>query len=64
MRSEAVSFTIENSNMRTGEAIAMQAVNERPMVDPARWIDDHGDALFRFACSRLRDEAAAEDVVQ
>jgi RNA polymerase sigma-70 factor (ECF subfamily) len=29
-----------------------------------RWLDEHGDALFRYAYSRLRDEHAAEDLVQ
>lgn len=33
-------------------------------IDPARWVDDHGDCLFRYAVSRVRDEAAAEDIVQ
>lgn len=31
---------------------------------PARWVDDHGDALFRYAYMRLRDHDVAEDVVQ
>lgn len=31
---------------------------------PERWVDDHGDALFRFAYQRLRDRALAEDLVQ
>ena len=33
-------------------------------IDPAVWVDDHGDYLFRFALVRLRDEARAEDAVQ
>lgn len=33
-------------------------------IDPAAWVDDHGDYLFRYALVRLRDEARAEDVVQ
>jgi len=33
-------------------------------IDPAVWVDDHGDYLFRFALGRLRDEARAEDAVQ
>src|SRR5215813_1731364 len=33
-------------------------------LDPSRWLDEHGDYLFRFAAFRLRDAAAAEDVVQ
>jgi RNA polymerase sigma-70 factor (ECF subfamily) len=32
--------------------------------DPGLWVDQHGDYLFRYAIFRLRDSAAAEDVVQ
>lgn len=32
--------------------------------DPATWVDAHGDRLFRYALSRLRDERAAEDLLQ
>lgn len=32
--------------------------------DPARWLDQHGDYLYRYAMYRLRDAAAAEDVLQ
>lgn len=28
------------------------------------WVDEHGDALFRYALSRLRNHSSAEDVVQ
>lgn len=33
-------------------------------ADPARWVEEHGDALFRYALLRLGDAQAAEDVVQ
>lgn len=33
-------------------------------IDPAAWVDDHGDYLFRYALIRLRDDVRAEDVVQ
>ena len=33
-------------------------------VDPAEWVDRHGDTLYRFALARLRDTEAAEEVVQ
>lgn len=33
-------------------------------VDPAEWVDQHGDALFRFAVMRVRDRGVAEDLVQ
>ena len=32
--------------------------------DPSTWVDAHGDRLFRYALSRVRDEAAAEDLIQ
>lgn len=33
-------------------------------LDPAAWVDRHGDALYRYAVSRLRDPDSAEEVVQ
>ena len=33
-------------------------------IDPARWVDEHGDYLFHYALSRLRDPVRAEDFVQ
>jgi len=33
-------------------------------ISPARWIDEHGDAMFRYAVLRLGDRSAAEDAVQ
>lgn len=41
--------------------------NQAPIetgLDPDRWIDDHGDYLFRYAMFRLRNREAAEDAVQ
>ncbi len=35
-----------------------------PERDAVRWLADHGDALFRFAMSRLGDPDAAEELVQ
>lgn len=32
--------------------------------DPGRWLDDHGDYLFKYAVFRLRDNTAAEDAIQ
>lgn len=34
------------------------------LSDPERWVDEHGDYLFKYALSRLRDPARAEDLVQ
>jgi len=34
------------------------------LSDPERWVEEHGDYLFKFAVLRLRDESRAEDMVQ
>ena len=34
------------------------------LSDPERWVDEHGDYLFKYALSRLRDPLRAEDAVQ
>jgi RNA polymerase sigma-70 factor (ECF subfamily) len=34
------------------------------LSDPERWVDEHGDYLFKFALMRLRDSQKAEDAVQ
>ncbi len=36
----------------------------RKTVDPARWVDEHGDYLFRYAMLRVRNATLAEDLVQ
>ena len=36
----------------------------KPILDPTIWLEQHGDYLYRYALLRLRDSAAAEDVVQ
>jgi RNA polymerase sigma-70 factor (ECF subfamily) len=33
-------------------------------LEPAIWLERHGDYLYRYALYRMRDHAAAEDVVQ
>lgn len=33
-------------------------------LNPETWVEDHGDLMYRYACTRLRDKTAAEDVVQ
>src|SRR5262249_45807647 len=34
------------------------------LSDPERWVELYGDYLYRYALSRLRDPARAEDAVQ
>lgn len=33
-------------------------------LDPQRWLEDHGDIMYRYALGRVRDPALAEDMVQ
>ena len=40
------------------------AVPEAPALDPARWVDEHGDALYAYCLLRVRERATAEDLVQ
>lgn len=42
----------------------MMPPNESVRLDPERWVTEHGDALFHYALSRVRDPAVAEDLVQ
>ena len=35
-----------------------------PLVDTGRWVDDHGECLYRFALMRVRKPETAEDLVQ
>ncbi|MBI1914089.1 MAG: sigma-70 family RNA polymerase sigma factor [Planctomycetes bacterium] len=41
-----------------------QPTGPKDPLDPAHWVDRHGDCLFRYALLRLRDAALAEDMVQ
>jgi len=43
---------------------AAAAMDAPPPIDPERWLEDHGDSLFHYALSRLRNPARAEDLVQ
>jgi len=44
--------------------VQAKTAENKKTFDPTVWVDRHGDYLFAFAFSRLRDEAAAEDLVQ
>lgn len=37
---------------------------ERKDLQPEMWVQDHGHVLFRYAMTRVRDRAVAEEVVQ
>lgn len=52
--------------MPTAAAPAKEQSVGRPaaLSNPERWVEEHGDYLFHFALSRVRDVAKAEDLVQ
>jgi RNA polymerase sigma-70 factor (ECF subfamily) len=50
--------------MQTGETLTVSVSEQTVQIDPASWVDQHGDYLFRYAVVRLRDESRAEDCVQ
>ena len=39
-------------------------MTELPHSNPEKWVDDHGDYLLGYACSRIKDRSAAEDILQ
>lgn len=39
-------------------------MNKAATLDADRWVDDYGDALFRFALQRVKQFEVAEDLVQ
>jgi RNA polymerase sigma-70 factor (ECF subfamily) len=39
-------------------------MTDHPQLDPDRWVDEYGDYLYRYALTRLHDDATAQDVVQ
>ncbi|MSU58371.1 MAG: hypothetical protein EXS35_09350 [Pedosphaera sp.] len=61
-----------NTNLPPGDEAPSAAVMVKPsakpqssaLSDPERWVDEHGDYLFKYALMRLRDPARAEDAVQ
>jgi RNA polymerase sigma-70 factor (ECF subfamily) len=38
--------------------------SQKTEIDPANWVDEHGDVLYRFALLRVEDPHVAEDLVQ
>lgn len=41
-----------------------QAKSPSQSPDASKWLDDHGDYLFKYAVFRLRDDNTAEDALQ
>ncbi len=38
--------------------------NVKPTTPPAKWVDEYGDYLYRYALMRLKDPVNADDAVQ
>jgi RNA polymerase sigma-70 factor (ECF subfamily) len=55
---------ILNSMQAENPLTPTNAKPARTLSNPERWVDEHGDYLFKFALMRLRDPHKAEDVVQ
>jgi RNA polymerase sigma-70 factor (ECF subfamily) len=47
-----------------GEAVLAPQKSVSTLSDPERWVDDHGDVLFRYALVRVRKPEIAQDLVQ
>ena len=39
-------------------------MGQNQIKDPETWVDEYGDALFRYALFRIQDGSVAEDLVQ
>jgi DNA-directed RNA polymerase specialized sigma24 family protein len=48
----------------SGKASLVTQSDDNTSIDPERCVDEYGDDLFRYGMSRLRDDNAAEEVVQ
>src|SRR5580658_8214248 len=55
---------IETSSTLSQAPPAESAPTMPGLSDPERWLELHGDYLFRYAIMRLRDATKAEDAVQ
>jgi RNA polymerase sigma-70 factor (ECF subfamily) len=61
MHPDAVPFSPKDK-MQASTAVPATKVDWN--IDPAVWVDEHGDYLYRFALARVRDASLAEDLVQ
>jgi RNA polymerase sigma-70 factor (ECF subfamily) len=62
MRGDVATYPV--SSMQNGQTDTVVPREQSVRIDPAQWVDEHGDYLFRFAMVRLRNDALAEDCVQ
>jgi RNA polymerase sigma-70 factor (TIGR02943 family) len=52
------------TGMRRREDVSKVASGSSSGVNPERWVDDHGDCLYKYALLRVRSPEMAEDLVQ
>jgi RNA polymerase sigma-70 factor (TIGR02943 family) len=45
-------------------SVDQPSISKLPVADAERWVDDHGECLYRFALLRVRKPEIAEDLVQ
>jgi RNA polymerase sigma-70 factor (ECF subfamily) len=54
-----------DNELTTSQALPRERAKATPgLSDPERWVELHGDYLFKYAMTRLRDSTKAEDAVQ
>jgi RNA polymerase sigma-70 factor, ECF subfamily len=53
-----------SSTAAESPAAMIAPMRGRAQANPERWVDEHGDPLFRYALVRVRRREVAEDLVQ
>lgn len=54
----------EAAGRSTVSGSPLGSVAELAITSPEAWVDEYGDALYRFVLTRVRDASAAEEIVQ
>jgi RNA polymerase sigma-70 factor (ECF subfamily) len=64
-RADEIIMNVESNTVEGQSPSAVECSGPTSRLsDPERWVEDHGDYLFKYASFRLRDTAKAEDLVQ
>ena len=61
---DGMSFQSGSSGGVVSKGSGKSAASAAAAIDPERWIDDHGDVLYRYALARVRKPELAQDLVQ
>ena len=54
----------QTSASSTEPQVGRPAADASSFLNPERWVQEHGDVLFAFTATRVRDRAIAQDLVQ